>query len=231
MSTFVTRPDLNLPMTRLSDEISAMNTSSTGSTRPLINWAMSMTPMRSMFGMSTITAENAMTNVKMLLNSGASFHLKDTPASQPNASQMTNAVVSGSTHAAKNDAAIRPMANRASAYLPANGASAAAASAASLMTIPCGYSTVPVVTMMNHATKQAATVPETTSTFCVNSSSGLMPFSTTLLWLKNIIQGAMVVPIMDMTSETKLCWYTTWGTMVLIAASSQFGCAKNAAIT
>ena len=71
-----------------------------------------------------------MTNVKMLLNSGASFHLKDTPASQPNASQMTNAVVSGSTHAAKNDAAIRPMANRASAYLPANGASAAAASAA-----------------------------------------------------------------------------------------------------
>ena len=99
------------------------------------------------------------------------------------------------------------------------------------MTIPCGYSTVPVVTMMNHATKQAATVPETTSTFCVNSSSGLMPFSTTLLWLKNIIQGAMVVPIMDMTSETKLCWYTTWGTMVLMAAFSQFGCAKNAAIT
>lgn len=37
MSTFVTRPDLNLPMTRLSDEISAMNTSSTGSTRPLMN--------------------------------------------------------------------------------------------------------------------------------------------------------------------------------------------------
>ena len=84
---------------------------------------------------------------------------------------------------------------------------------------------------MNHATKHAATVPETTSTFCVNRSSGLTPFSTTLLWLKNIIHGAMVVPIIEMTSETKLCWYTTWGTMVLIAASSQFGCAKNAAIT
>ena len=92
-----------------------MNTSSTGRMRPFTNWAVSITPMRSMFGTSTTTAENAITNVKMLLNSGASFHLNETPASQPNASQMTNDVVSGSTQAAKNDAAISPMANSASA--------------------------------------------------------------------------------------------------------------------
>ena len=73
-------------------------------------------PSRFMFGTSTITAENAITNVKMLLNRGASFHLNETPASHPNASQMTNDVVRGSTHAARNDAAISPMAKRASAY-------------------------------------------------------------------------------------------------------------------
>ena len=71
--------------------------------------------MRSIPGMSTTMAENAITNVKMLLNSGASRHLNDTPASQPNASQITNDVVSGNTHAARNDAAMSPMANSASA--------------------------------------------------------------------------------------------------------------------
>ena len=51
----------------------------------------------------------------MDLNVGASRHLKETPASQPKASQMTNAVVSGSTQAAKNDAAMSPTAKSASA--------------------------------------------------------------------------------------------------------------------
>ena len=68
-----------------------------------------------MFGTSTTTAENAITKVKMDLNVGASRHLKETPASQPKASQMTNAVVSGSTQAAKNDAAMSPTAKSASA--------------------------------------------------------------------------------------------------------------------
>ena len=89
-----------------------------------------------MFGTSTTTAENTITNVNMLLNRGASFHLNETPASQPNASQMTNEVVSGSTHAAKNEAAISPMANRASAYWPAKGANARAASAALSISMP-----------------------------------------------------------------------------------------------
>ena len=93
----------------------AMNTSSTGRMRPFTNCAVSITPMRSIPGMSTTMAENAITNVKMLLNSGASRHLNDTPASQPNASQITNDVVSGNTHAARNDAAMSPMANSASA--------------------------------------------------------------------------------------------------------------------
>ena len=85
--------------------------------------------------------------------------------------------------------------------------------------------------MMNHATKQAAMVPATTSTFCENKSFTVRPFSTTLLWLKNIIHGAMVVPIMAMTSETKLWSLTMRGTTVLASASSQFGCAMNAATT
>ena len=115
MSVRETARDRYAPMMRLSAAMTAMNTKSTGSTRPFTNCAVSMTPMRSMLGTSTTTAENAITNVKMLLNSGASRHLNDTPASQPNASQMTNAVVSGSTQAARNDAAISPMANSASA--------------------------------------------------------------------------------------------------------------------
>ena len=60
-------------------------------------------------------AEPTIVNVKMPLKSGASFQVKFTPASQPNASQMTNEVVSGSTHAARNDAATSPTANSASA--------------------------------------------------------------------------------------------------------------------
>ena len=51
-------------------------------------------------------------------------------------------------------------------------------------------------------------VPAITSTFCENRSFTPTPFSTTLLWLKNIIQGAMVVPIIAMTSDMKLWSFT-----------------------
>ena len=50
-----------------------------------------------------------------------------------------------------------------------------------------------------------------------------------MLWLKNIIHGAMVVPIIAMTSDTKLWSFTMRGTTVLVSASSQFGSAMNAA--
>ena len=115
-----------------------MNTSNTGSTTPLINWAVSMIFIRLRPGISTTIAENTMTEVKMPLNMGASFHVKSTPASQPNASQITNDVVSGSTHAARKLAAVRPAANRICAYSPANGASAVAASCAESIEMPCG---------------------------------------------------------------------------------------------
>ena len=83
--------------------------------------------------------------------------------------------------------------------------------------------------MMNQATRHAAMVPAITSTFCENRSFTDTPFSTTLLWLKNIIHGAMVVPIIAMTSDTKLWSFTMRGTTVLVSASSQFGSAMNAA--
>ena len=99
------------------------------------------------------------------------------------------------------------------------------------MVMPAGKSTAPVVTMMNQATTQAAMVPETASAFCEKRSLGVRPFSTTLLCEKNIIQGAMVVPIMAMTSEMKLTSPTKVGTTVSCSASPQFGWARNAATT
>ena len=132
------RLDLKAPMMCLSEAMMAMNTRSTGRMMPFTNWAVSMIPMRLTFGMSTTTAPMMMTNVKMLLNMGASRHLNDTPASQPNASQMTKAVVRGRTQAARKEAATRPMAKSASAYCPANGASARAAASALSTSMPCG---------------------------------------------------------------------------------------------
>ncbi len=141
----------------------AMNTSSTGRITPLTNCAVSMMPIRFNPGIRITTAETTMTKVKMPLNRGASFQLNETPASQPNASQITNEVVSGSTQAASKLAATRPMANRAFAYSPAKGSNAAAAASALSTSMPCGYSTVPVVTMMNQATMQPTTAPVTAS--------------------------------------------------------------------
>ena len=61
-----------------------------------------------------------------------------TPLSQPNASQITNAVESGMIVAASTDAPNSPMPNSASANRPATGSSARAASAAEVITPPPG---------------------------------------------------------------------------------------------
>lgn len=125
--------------------------------------------------------------VKSPLKIGASFHLKETPASQPKASQTTNDVVRGNTQAAKNEAATRPIPNNVSAYSPAKGANARAASCAVSTEIPCGNKTVPVVTIINHATARATTEPVIASTRPLNKSLfkseafAPLPFSTTLL--------------------------------------------------
>ena len=95
--------------------------------------------------------------------------------------------------------------------------------------MPAGKSTAPVVTMMNQATMQAAMVPDTASTRWENRSLVVRPFSTTLLWEKNIIQGAIVVPIMAMTREMKFTSPTKVGTTVSRAAWPQSGLARNAA--
>ena len=86
-----------------------------------------------------------------------------------------------------------------------------------------------MVTMMNHATKHAAMVPDTASTRCENRSFTVRPFSTTLDCVKNIIHGAMVVPTIAMTREMKLDSPTTWGMTVEVRALSQSGSARNAA--
>ena len=57
-----------------------------------------------------------------------------------------------------------------------------AASDASVTWMPCGKSTAPVVTTMNHATRQAAIVPLIASTRIRGKSSAVVPFSTTVLW-------------------------------------------------
>ena len=81
--------------------------------------------------------------------------------------------------------------------------------------------------MMNHATRQAAMVPDTASIFCSKSSLVVVPFSTTLLCVKNIIHGAIVVPIIAMTSDIQL---TPPGTTVEVRASFQSGWASTAAM-
>ena len=64
---------------------------------------------------------------------------------------------------------------------------------------------------------------------CSGRSRGVSPFSTTLDWVKNIIHGAMVVPIMAMTSAMNAGSPLTWGTTVSWSACPQSGSAKNAA--
>ena len=99
------------------------------------------------------------------------------------------------------------------------------------MAMPAGCSTAPVVTMMNHAMTHAAMVPDTASARCGSRSLGVRPFSTTFDCAKNIIHGAMVVPIMAMTSAMNPGLACASSTTVLCSAAPQSGWAMNAATT
>ena len=105
-------PMAYLPIMRGFDAISAMNTKSTGRIIPLMNCDLSMMSISPMSGNKTTIIEATIITVSNVLKVGASFHSKSTPASQPNASQTTNEVVRGNTHAAKNEAATRPIPNK-----------------------------------------------------------------------------------------------------------------------
>ena len=108
----------------------------------------------------------------------------------------------GSTHAARNEAPTRPIANRSDEYCPASGTSAFAASAAVLILIPAGNRTVPVVRMMNHVTISAAIAPDMLSTRWPGMSLASRFFSTTLLETMKIMYGEIVVPMFATRSDT-----------------------------
>lgn len=120
----------------LSLAMMAINTKRTGKIKPPINCEVNMISIKPISGSKTIITEKIIMKVNKNLNVGASFHLNETPASQPKASQTTKAVVSGNTQAAKNDAATKPTPNNISAYSPAKGANALAASCAVSTVIP-----------------------------------------------------------------------------------------------
>ena len=69
----------------------------------------------------------------------------------------------------------------------------------------------------------ATMVPLTASTRMERLSSMVIPFSTTLLWRKKIIQGAMVVPTMAIIRVTYSESLTIWGTTVACKALPQSG--------
>lgn len=234
---FVMFPTACDPIILLSAAMRVINISKTGKIRPPINCEFSIISIKPMFGIKTITSERAIIAVKSPLKVGASLHLKSTPASQPKASQTTKDVVSGKTQAAKKDAATNPTPKRISAYSPAKGANARAASSAVSTLIPCGNNTVPVVTIINHATASATTEPEIASTrplkrsFLRSEALAPLPFSTTLLCTKNNIHGAIVVPNIAIVRLKKLPSGKIVGTSVCIKATSQLGLANTAAIT
>ena len=152
--------------------------------------------------MITSAADATIITVMMPRYTGASFQLRSAPRSQPNASQTAEDVTPGSTQAARKLAATRPAANSTVANSPAMGSSARAASAASATSMPAGYSTAPVVMMMNHAMAQAITEPVVVSMRCRTISDSSAFLSTTLFCARKIIHGAMVVPIVATSSET-----------------------------
>ena len=80
-----------------------------------MTWATIMMPKRLTLGRRTTTAEMAMTAVMMPRYAGASAQLRSAPRSQPKASHTALEVMPGSTHAARNDAPVRPAPKRASA--------------------------------------------------------------------------------------------------------------------
>ena len=85
-----------------------MNTSSTGSSTPLMTCATIMIPNRSTLGRTTTTAESSVIAVTIPRYAGASAQLLSCPRSQPNASHTALDVMPGSTHAAKKLAPTRP---------------------------------------------------------------------------------------------------------------------------
>ena len=137
----------------------------------------------------------------MLLNAGASFHLNDTPASQPNASQITKAVVSGRTHAARNDAATKPMANRAWRTAPRKEQAPAPhrrrvdGDARGEQDGAGGHDDEPRHQACGDGAGHRVDALREQDSFTVR------PFSTTLDCVKNIIHGAMVVPTIAMTGR------------------------------
>ena len=79
--------------------------------------------------------------------------------------------------------------------------------------------------------RQATSDPDTLSARCSGRLSTPAPRSTTLFWAKKIIHGAMVVPMVAMSSEKNRASPTTCGTKVPARAFPQSGPARNAATT
>ena len=105
-----------------------------------------------------------------------------TPDSQPNASQITNAVVIGRIVAASIDAPNSPIANSSDASSPATGSRAAAAWPAVATSTPATPRVEATATTMNRATAFDQTAPPIASARSSDSSSSSMPFSATALW-------------------------------------------------
>jgi hypothetical protein len=97
--------------------------------------------------------------------------------------------------------------------------------------MPLGWSTVPVVMMMKHATRLATSAPTITSQRASRHSDASVPLSTMLLWTRNCIHGAMVVPVMPITRPTNAAEGMTRGTAKPIATLPQSGRARMAATT
>ena len=104
-----------------------------------------------------------------------------TPDSQPNASQITNAVESGMIVAASTLAPNSPTAKSASASRPATGSSALAASAAEVIVPLATPMVLAAATTMKIAMTLVHTDPPIASACSSASSSTPMPFSATAL--------------------------------------------------
>ena len=98
----------NLPMIRLSAAIRAMNTSSTGRITPSDELGGEHDAHKIQVRNENHHGGKHDDRCEDALEHGASFQVKSMPASQPNASQMTNDVVSGSTQAAKSSPPSNP---------------------------------------------------------------------------------------------------------------------------
>src|SRR6266851_807045 len=118
------------------------------------------------------------------------------PASNPNPSQITCAVDRGKIEAANNDAFSNPNANSVPAHFPANGTSAAAACAASVIPrCPDVYSVAAVQTMMKNTIAMQLMLPMATSARACGYCRTDTFFSTKLACMEKNCHGAVVVPL------------------------------------